>query len=57
MNSKANCKDCLCCWISEGALENVESDFSFPEDYECGMKVDLFPDQAYMCREFRYDDS
>ena len=47
---KAECKDC---YMSEPNEEVYYKDtFRFPDEYECCLGEDSFPDCAHMCIEF-----
>jgi hypothetical protein len=46
-NMKTNCKDCIACVPNEEVASR--SIFAFPEDYECLMLENNFPNLAYLC--------
>ncbi len=44
---KAECKDCIACCPNEEAAN--KSEFDFPDDYECLLLCEEFPELAYQC--------
>ena len=57
MKSKASCKDCVMCCPRDDGTVAAKDQFVFPEDCECGAGYEEYPDCAYMCVHFIYDDT
>ena len=55
MSEASSCKNCVMCVPNEFVY--TKSEFLFPDDTECGMGDELYPECGYLCPNYQYQDN